>query len=430
MAIGSLVNPNYPVPGIDQSSKGFRDNFSAIKVEIENLQSKNIVLVGDASGNAIIDGGTGDVVINTVVAVANAAAGGVNYSVQYNALGVVSGDTALQYDYDTQTLIIDVTMPDTNYALDTNATKIHNFLAIQGDFNEAVLNITGVDAGYPTVSLSSTNNSSVGQANLNIANADSITADTLNIQFNGINAAQFNLNGLAVGAVSQAAAGGPSGYLEVYADGQADIGNFYSIYPNSDNGVRLETADANSTVGVVLQQTASDWVAGMRIGQTGNLTLHTGLNNDANLDDSSIVVLVDKSGRMGIGITEPQSRLDVDGGIQWNLPNTANAAPVSVGVIGVAIDSWSLLDYRSADYTVQVINSVGDVEITKLLVMHQDGDDYQLIYANLNSTNTNPMGPPTLGTILAANDGSMMQLIYSGNAAGNTVKVDATYITL
>ena len=116
MAIGSLVNPNYPVPGIDQSSKGFRDNFSAIKVEIENLQSKNIVLVGDASGNAIIDGGTGDVVINTVVAVANAAAGGVNYSVQYNALGVVSGDTALQYDYDTQTLIIDVTMPDTNYA--------------------------------------------------------------------------------------------------------------------------------------------------------------------------------------------------------------------------------------------------------------------------------------------------------------------------
>ena len=286
MAIGSLVNPNYPVPGIDQSSKGFRDNFSAIKVEIENLQAKNIVLTGDATGNAIIDGGTGEVVINTVVSVANAAAGGMSYSVQYNDMGVISGDSVLLYDYDTQTLIVAVDMPDISYALDSNAAKIHNLLAIQGDFNEAILSITGVDYSYPTISLSSVTNTGVGQANLNIANADTVTADTLNIQFNGINAAQFNLNGLAVGALYQAQAGSPLGYLEVYADGQPDIGNFYSTYPNSDNGVRLETADANSTVGLVLQQTAADRVAGMRIGQTGNLTLHTGLDSGADLSDS------------------------------------------------------------------------------------------------------------------------------------------------
>ena len=430
MAIGSLVNPNYPVPGIDQSSKGFRDNFSAIKVEIENLQAKNIVLTGDATGNAIIDGGTGEVVINTVVSVANAAAGGMSYSVQYNDMGVISGDSVLLYDYDTQTLIVAVDMPDISYALDSNAAKIHNLLAIQGDFNEAILSITGVDYSYPTISLSSVTNTGVGQANLNIANADTVTADTLNIQFNGINAAQFNLNGLAVGALYQAQAGSPLGYLEVYADGQPDIGNFYSTYPNSDNGVRLETADANSTVGLVLQQTAADRVAGMRIGQTGNLTLHTGLYSGADLSDSSIVVTVDPEGRMGIGINNPQYRLDVDGSMQWTQPNSANPEPVAAGVIGVAIDSWSISRFRSADYTVQVVNSTGLVEITKLLVMHQDGLAYQYIYANLNSGAVNPLGPPTLGTITASTDGDTMQLIYSGVSPGNTAWVNATYLTL
>jgi hypothetical protein len=266
-------------------------------------------------------------------------------------------------------------------------------------------------------------------ANLNVVNADSVTVDTLNIQFNGTNAAQFNANGVAVGAVYQAAAGGPTGYLEVYADGQADIANFYTIYNNSDNGVRIQTAGANSTAGVVLQQTNADSAAGIRIGQTGNLTMHTGLNNGADLDDSSIVVLVDQSGRMGIGINQPQFRLDVDGGMQWNLPNSANAAPVATGIVGVAIDSWNIDTYRSADYTVQVTDSVGLVEITKLVVMHENGNAYQYIYANLNDSGGGT-GPSTLGTFTASVTGSTMQLIYSAIAANTIAKVNATYITI
>jgi len=429
MAVGSNVNPNYPIPGIDQSSRGFRDNFSTIKTEIENLQAKNIILQGDATGNAIIDSGSGAVIINTVVAVANATAGGVNFAVQYNDMGLVSGDSNLLYDFNTQTLIVDVASPDTGYSLDSNTAKIHNLLAIQGDSQPAVLSITGGDDTYPTVSISSQTNSGVGQANLNVANADSTTVDTLNIQFNGMNAAQFNANGLAVGAVYLAAAGGPLGYLEAWADGQADIANFYSVYADSDNGVRLQTADANSTVGVVLQQTNADAVAGIRIGQTGNLTLHTGLNNDADLDDSSIVVLVDQSGRMGIGINEPQCRLDVDGGMQWNLPNSANAAPVATGVVGVAVDSWNITQYRSADYTVQVVDSVGLVEITKLIVMHENGVAHQYIYANLNDSGGGT-GPSTLGSFTASVTGDTLQLIYAAIAANTIAKVNATYITI
>ena len=67
MAVISKVNPNFPIPGIDQSSKGFRDNFATIKTEIENLQSKTITIVGDINGiSGTIDSGTSPLVINTV----------------------------------------------------------------------------------------------------------------------------------------------------------------------------------------------------------------------------------------------------------------------------------------------------------------------------------------------------------------------------
>ena len=139
--------------------------------------------------------------------------------------------------------------------------------------------------------------------------------------------------------------------------------------------------------------------------------------------------MVDQSGRVGVGITEPQCRLDVDGGMQWNLPNSANVAPVNTGVVGVAIDSWNVTQYRSADYTVQVTDSVGLVEITKLLVMYQNGLAYQYIYANLNDS-AGSTGPTILGTFTASVTGSTMQLIYSAIAANTVAKVNATYITI
>lgn len=65
MAVISKVNPNFPIPGIDQSSKGFRDNFATIKSEIENLQSKILTFTGDVTGTSNqIGSGTSSVVIN------------------------------------------------------------------------------------------------------------------------------------------------------------------------------------------------------------------------------------------------------------------------------------------------------------------------------------------------------------------------------
>jgi hypothetical protein len=66
MAVFSRVNPNFPIPGIDQSSKGFRDNFATIKTEIENLQSKTITLTGEVtSPTTLIDSGSGPITMVT-----------------------------------------------------------------------------------------------------------------------------------------------------------------------------------------------------------------------------------------------------------------------------------------------------------------------------------------------------------------------------
>lgn len=415
MTVGSNVNPNYPIPGIDQSSKGFRDNFSTIKVEIEDLQSKNIVLQGDVTGNAIIDGGTGEVVINTVVSVANIAAAGPDTAVQFNNIGTLDGSSNLTWN-PSQTLVIGPQTPDTYYSLDTGKTKIHTELAVIGDGISSTVTVAATDPNTPVMEITST----TGLSSI------ALTADyPLFFNIDGNVAAVLSSQGFGVGTSINP----PSNRFEVFESVQSNIALIQSTLDNSDNTVRLETTGPNSTIGIALQQTNANYVAGMRISQTGNLTLHTNLNNDAYLDDSSIVVLIDQSGRMGVGITQPEQRLDIDGGVQWNLPNSANVAATSAGVIGVVVDSWDVSVYRSADYTVQVVANTGLVEITKLLVMHDNGAPYQYIYANLSSSGGGT-GPTTLGTLIASMTGSTMELIYSGVVNGNTVKVDATYITI
>lgn len=92
MAVGSNVNPNFPVPGIDQDSRGFRDNFATIKQEIENIQSKTIQLVGGvvSDGPVIIDSSDDPIVINTTVLFSNVGISGNNYSLVYNNSGILT----------------------------------------------------------------------------------------------------------------------------------------------------------------------------------------------------------------------------------------------------------------------------------------------------------------------------------------------------
>lgn len=83
----SRVNPNFPIPGIDQSSRGFRDNFAIIKNELDNIQNKNIQLVGDVTSDPVIFGNdTTDIHILTTINLANLAINGsVIYKGTWNA---------------------------------------------------------------------------------------------------------------------------------------------------------------------------------------------------------------------------------------------------------------------------------------------------------------------------------------------------------
>jgi aspartate carbamoyltransferase catalytic subunit len=65
MTVNSRVNPNFPLPGLDQPTKGFRDNFTIIKQEIEALQGKQIQLTGDITGGPVVLG-TGTTVVQIV----------------------------------------------------------------------------------------------------------------------------------------------------------------------------------------------------------------------------------------------------------------------------------------------------------------------------------------------------------------------------
>ena len=113
MSIGSNVNPNYPIPGVDQSSRGFRDNFAIIKRELESLQGKTIQLTGDVQSSPIqLGAGDGPVVIPvTALVTGNITAGGANHSVQYNHAGILAGASNVFFDPTFQRLGVGTNTP-------------------------------------------------------------------------------------------------------------------------------------------------------------------------------------------------------------------------------------------------------------------------------------------------------------------------------
>lgn len=276
MAVGSRINPNFPIPGIDQSSKGFRDNFGTIKTEIENLQGKRIQLSGSLISDPVeIGSGTQDVIIPVAVSLTNVQAAGSNLSVQYNFNGIISGSNMY---YNAGRVGIGTSAP---------VRALH----VVGNATVAALN----------------NNKTYFQIGPNV----NITSGTLtaNISIDTTPTITMNVPSKNVGIGTNAAV-----RLTV-ASNENDVARFHAYKPLSDNSIRFSTTPSTATIGFVLEQRYANSVGGLRLDQNGIISLHVNESMDANLSDASRVIVILPDNNVGIGSMTPQNQLDVDGNV-------------------------------------------------------------------------------------------------------------------
>ena len=94
---------------------------------------------------------------------------------------------------------------------------------------------------------------------------------------------------------------------------------------------------------------------------------------------------------------------------------------VSAGTSGTVVDSFDGTSYRTGKYIIQVENA-GEFETREALVVHDGTNAYITEYAIVYT------GSGLLGDATVQMNGSDVELVYTANSAGATVKVISTYI--
>ena len=205
-----------------------------------------------------------------------------------------------------------------------------------------------------------------------------------------------------------------------------DVAQFYSGLDLTDTGIRVTTDQPNSTAGLILEQQAADSVGGIRIDNSGNISIHAGESMFSQLSNSSARMTILPLGMVGFGTNNPQNNLHVVGGIRLTTYTDVDPTPTVIinTLLAVQIDGWLLSEYRTARYTVQVTNpATDDIDVSEILLTHSNGTPYMSIISNINSV-------MSLGTFGADTNGDEMQFTITNLISGIVVKLSADYITL
>jgi hypothetical protein len=115
-------------------------------------------------------------------------------------------------------------------------------------------------------------------------------------------------------------------------------------------------------------------------------------------------------------------RLVANSYVNANAAIVSRLAGTSVGAAAVVVDTFDKTLFRSAKYVVQVSNSGrGDYETSEYIATHNGttayGTSYGIVYSNVE-----------LGNVSVAVNSGNVELTYTGNFAGNTVKLFKEYI--
>lgn len=441
MALGSNVNPNFPIPGLDQSSKGFRDNFAIIKREIEDIQGTTIQFTGAVLGGPIAIGSSNSIVVSTTVNGSIISIAPPAHAIQYNEGGLLKGNVNLVFDAGNISIGVGTSVPNPFTSI-TTVKPIHarNEIAI----------ITKVPAAGSNLLMQTSN------TNVRISNLDNRVEFSANnpIDFNIFNSNQSLLYLTSTGNVGIGTTS-PTASLHVIGNSK-DLGRLYTNPALSDSIFRLSTSNSTSTIGLGLEHRSIGWLGGLRINSQGVVSIHAGESQDGYLSTSSAAIAITPGGSVGIGSFLPAYNLDVNGtlrssgitdistnltkqvGINKTLPEFTLDVEGDIAATGIfvnlpsristislapiMIDSWPITVYRTAKYTLQAV--YGNPEVVHVIefnCFHANGTVKIMPIANLSSG-------ASLGTVSANIVSGFVEVYFTSTNIGTLVSTGRFYI--